>query len=146
MKLTQTEYKKRETDQAAIDKLLDEYFSSDDVVRYTTLMYRGISTHGVYLIPGLFQRLGSAEEQLRVRAILALKKLSELNLTEQPSLPWPCPPQASTADSRFGLPSAQRHRPTRRTEHTTDTKRGHSTHPIRRPREAGRTSVGTDAP
>lgn len=77
MKLTQTEYKKRETDKAAIDALLDTYFSSDDVVEYTTKMYEGISTHGVYLIPGLFQRIGSAEEKLRVRAILAFKKLSD---------------------------------------------------------------------
>ncbi|MFN0060615.1 MAG: HEAT repeat domain-containing protein [Planctomycetota bacterium] len=72
-----TEVRRRSSDAEAVNTALTAYFGFDDVVERTRQMHTMITAHGMYLIPGLAERLGSAEQPVRVRAIQALVKLNE---------------------------------------------------------------------
>ena len=77
MQLTATEVRKRQSDAADIAAALEGYFGSDNIVEYTRILHHSITVHGVYLTPGLVERLGSAEAATRTKSILALKALSD---------------------------------------------------------------------
>ena len=77
LRLTSLETKRRSMDEDAINSVLDTYFSDEDLLERTKLLYRAISDHGVYLLPGLVERLGQPEQKLRVLAIQAITRISD---------------------------------------------------------------------
>ncbi len=77
LRLTSLETKRRSMDEDAINTVLDTYFSDEDLLERTKLLYRAISDHGVYLLPGLVERLGQPEQKLRVLAIQAITRISD---------------------------------------------------------------------
>ncbi|NCF55013.1 MAG: hypothetical protein GWP41_01950 [Planctomycetia bacterium] len=77
LRLTSLETKRRSMDESAINDVLDTYFGDEDLLERTKLLYRAISDHGVYLLPGLVERLGQPEQKLRVLAIQAITRISD---------------------------------------------------------------------
>ena len=77
LRLTSLETKRRSMDSAAITSTLDSYFSGGDLLERTKGLYLAISDHGVYLMPGLVERLGQPEQGARVLAIQAIIRLSD---------------------------------------------------------------------
>ncbi|MEE2890212.1 MAG: HEAT repeat domain-containing protein [Planctomycetota bacterium] len=77
LRLTSLETKRRSMDAAAITEVLDSYFGQEDLLERTKLLYQSISDHGVYLLPGLVDRLGQPEQTARVLAIQAVIRMSD---------------------------------------------------------------------
>ncbi|OUU22768.1 MAG: hypothetical protein CBC13_07020, partial [Planctomycetia bacterium TMED53] len=77
LRLTSLETKRRSMDEDAINSVLETYFSDEDLLERTKLLYRAISDHGVYLLPGLVERLGQPEQKLRVLAIQAITRIAD---------------------------------------------------------------------
>lgn len=77
LELTATETRRRERDQARIDEALSNYFGSDDYMETQRVLLRAITDHGIYLMPGLVERLAVAETTTRIAAVQALKRLSD---------------------------------------------------------------------
>jgi HEAT repeat protein len=77
LRLTSLETKRRSMDAATITDTLDSYFSEEDLLERTKLLYQSISDHGVYLLPGLVDRLGQPEQTARVLAIQAIIRMSD---------------------------------------------------------------------
>ncbi|MGE4619585.1 MAG: HEAT repeat domain-containing protein, partial [Planctomycetota bacterium] len=77
LRLTSLETKRRSMDAAAITDTLDSYFGEEDLLERTKLLYKSISDHGVYLLPGLVDRLGQPEQTSRVLAIQAIIRMSD---------------------------------------------------------------------
>ncbi|MDE0960095.1 MAG: HEAT repeat domain-containing protein [Planctomycetota bacterium] len=77
LRLTSLETKRRSMDSATIDSVLESYFSDGDLLERTKGLYLAISNHGVYLMPGLIERLGQPEQGARVLAIQAIIRLSD---------------------------------------------------------------------
>ncbi|MFQ5655211.1 MAG: HEAT repeat domain-containing protein, partial [Planctomycetota bacterium] len=77
IRLTTIETKRRSSEPERIAEVLQEYFMTDDVMKKYKLLMTSVSEHGVYLIPGIVERLGEPEQDLRVRAIRALTRISD---------------------------------------------------------------------
>jgi len=77
LRLTSLETKRRSMDADAIAATLDSYFSEEDLLERTKLLYQSISDYGVYLLPGLVDRLGQPEQGARVLAIQAIIRMSD---------------------------------------------------------------------
>ncbi len=75
--LTSVETRRRESDSGQIDAALAAYFGAGDRLEQTRALYKGVSTHGVYLMPGLIARAAEADQPTRVKAIIAITKLSD---------------------------------------------------------------------
>jgi CheY-like chemotaxis protein len=77
LRLTSLETKRRSMDASAISAALSTYFSDEDLLERTKVLYLAISDHGVYLMPGLIERLAQPEQDARVRAIQAIIRLAD---------------------------------------------------------------------
>ncbi|MEM7165710.1 MAG: HEAT repeat domain-containing protein [Planctomycetota bacterium] len=77
LQITALETRRRARDDAAINTALDTYFGSTDIQEQTRTIYRAVSEHGVYLMPGLVERLAVQETRTRTRAILGMTKISD---------------------------------------------------------------------
>ncbi len=77
LRLTSLETKRRSMDSDAIAAALDAYFSGDDLLKRTKGLYQAISDHGVYLMPGLVERLAQPEQGARVLAIQGIIRLAD---------------------------------------------------------------------
>ena len=77
LRLTSLETKRRSMDSAAITDVLDRYFTEEDLLERTKLLYQSISDYGVYMLPGLVDRLGQPEQVARVLSIQAIIRMSD---------------------------------------------------------------------
>ena len=75
IRLASTEVRHRERDEDAIASALSSYFDDDNPRVYAEIRQRAIAKHGVYLIPGLVERLNSSNASVKTKAILALRWL-----------------------------------------------------------------------
>lgn len=77
LKITAVETRRRARDESKISAALDTYFGSDDIQDQTRAIYTAVSEHGVYLMPGLVERLAVQETRTRTRAILGMVKIGD---------------------------------------------------------------------
>lgn len=77
IRISAVETRRRERDADAIEAVLAGYFGSTDIMERTRSIMKGISMHGVYLLPGLVERLAVPEIETRVNAISAITKISD---------------------------------------------------------------------
>ena len=77
LELTSVEFRQRERSEEQIEAALSSYFASGDRLEQTKSLYTAVNTHGVYLMPGLVARAAEADQPTRVKAILAITKLSD---------------------------------------------------------------------
>ncbi|MGE3166211.1 MAG: HEAT repeat domain-containing protein [Planctomycetota bacterium] len=77
IRLSAVETRRRERDADAVREVLASYFGSTDFMERTRAIMKGVSMHGVYLLPGLVERLSAPEIDTRVSAISAITKISD---------------------------------------------------------------------
>lgn len=77
IRLSSVETRRRERDESLITEVLNQYFSGDDIMKRTRALMPAVSTHGVYLLPGLVERLAVPEIGTRVNAIQAISRISD---------------------------------------------------------------------
>lgn len=76
-RIVSQETRRRAKDEADIAAKLDTYFNSDDMTVERRTQIEMVGQYGMYLLPGLVERLASSEQPIRVKAILAIRGIAD---------------------------------------------------------------------
>lgn len=71
------ETRRRAKDEADIAAKLETYFSAQDMTVERKTQIEMVGQYGMYLLPGLVQRLASSEQATRVKSIIALRSIAD---------------------------------------------------------------------